>query len=234
MKSNHLLIILIISVVMCLVQLPRLFFVTESPVIATTTLPTILIDAGHGGEDGGAVSAAGDVESHINLAIALKLETLLLFYGIEPVLLREDDVALHDEGIDTVKARKTSDLKNRVELVNQYEDGFLLSIHQNFFTESQYSGAQVFYTDDSQETQEFATELQTLFRDNLNPDNNRPAKVVDSGIYLLNHVQVPALLIECGFLSNEEEAKRLVTSDYQQSIACILTAALLQKTNTLI
>lgn len=232
MKS--LLIAAIMVTVVLLLQLPGLFFQSKLPVLAPSATPTIIIDPGHGGEDGGAVAVSGEIESHINLAISLKLEQLLLFYGMEPILLRDEDVALHDAGIDTVKGRKTSDLKNRVAMVNEIEQGLLLSIHQNFYTQPQYSGAQVFYTDDSTETQDFAFLLQTLFREQLDPSNERSSKVVDPSIYLFNQIDTPALLIECGFLSNPEEASLLASDDYQQSIACILTVGLLQRNSTLI
>lgn len=201
-------------------------FHQESQVSGDFGEPTILIDAGHGGEDGGAVAITGMVESHINLAIALKLEQLLLFYGVAPVLVRTEDISLHDETANTFAEKKSSDLKNRVAMVNQYENGLLVSIHQNSYTESQYSGAQVFYTSEGQALGE---QLQDLFRVHLDPDNERVSKPVDTSLYLMNHVEVPALLVECGFLSNEGEAKLLASEAYQQKIACVLTAGLLTR-----
>lgn len=186
--------------------------------------PTILIDAGHGGEDGGAVGYSGEVESHINLNIALKLQQLMVLYGMDSVLLREEDVSLHDETATSVKEKKNSDLKQRVALVNGYDHGFLLSIHQNAFTQEQYYGAQVFYT---KETEDFAEYLQELLRVGLNPENERVSKPVAESLYLMNHVEVPAVLVECGFLSNEMEGKLLATEDYQQRIACLLAVGLL-------
>lgn len=187
----------------------------------------ILIDPGHGGEDGGAVSVLGDAESHINLSIALKLERLLLFYGSEPILLRHEDSSLHDDSASTIKEKKSSDLKNRVTFINNYDNAVLLSIHQNSYTEEQYHGAQVFYNDIQEESNRFFSEqLQELLRIHLNPENTRVSKPIDSNIYLMNHITVPAVLVECGFLSNYSEAKLLATSDYQQSLACVLTVAL--------
>lgn len=234
MKSNHLLVLSILFAVALVLQLPKILFRSETAVHLYPSTDTIVIDPGHGGEDGGAVAVTEDIESHINLAIALKLEQLLLFYGTQAVLLRETDISLHDEGLDTVKERKTSDLKNRVAMVNEIGDGLLLSIHQNFYTEPQYTGAQVFYTNDSPETGDFAAFMQGLLQEHLDPDNNRACKVVDSSLYLLNHVEMPALLIECGFLSNQEEATLLASDQYQQNIACILTAGLLQRSNSFI
>lgn len=185
---------------------------------------TIIIDPGHGGEDGGAVSLLGEVESEMNLSIALTLEQLLLFYGIVPVLLREEDVSLHEDTATTIKEKKSSDLKQRVSIVNGYENGFLLSIHQNSYTESQYHGAQVFY---NLEGESFGEHLQELLRVGLDPENQRVSKLVDSSIYLMNHVEVPAVLVECGFLSNPQEAEQLASKEYQKRIACVLAVGLL-------
>lgn len=185
---------------------------------------TIIIDPGHGGEDGGAVSLFGEVESEMNLSIALTLEKLLLFYGMEPVLLREEDISLHQDTATTIKEKKSSDLKQRVSIVNGYENGFLLSIHQNSYTEPQYHGAQVFY---NPEGEEFGQLLQELLREGLDPENQRVSKLVDSSIYLMNHVEVPAVLVECGFLSNPQEAEQLASKEYQKSIACVLAVSLL-------
>lgn len=234
MKSNYLLILSTLCAVALVLQLPKFLFRSEPAVHLYSSSDTIVIDPGHGGEDGGAVAVTGHIESHINLSIALKLEQLLLFYGTQPVLLRETDISLHDEGLSTVKERKTSDLKNRVAMVNELGEGLLLSIHQNFYTEAQYTGAQVFYTNDSPETGELAAFMQDLLREHLDPDNTRACKEVDTSLYLLNHVEMPALLIECGFLSNPEEATQLASDHYQQNIACILTAGLLQRNNSMI
>lgn len=234
MKTKYSLILCIILSSVFVTQLPKLLLKHQSPVSNFNPKTTIVIDAGHGGEDGGAVSAQGHVESHMNLAIALKLEQLLLFYGIEPVLLRDQDISLHDPDLDTVKERKTSDLKNRVSIINEIENAFLISIHQNFFTETQYTGAQVFYTEDSPETEAFALFLQTLLRENLDPSNKRTSKIVDPSLYLFQHIEGSGILLECGFLSNPEEALLLADPVYQQNIACVLVASLLQKNTTLI
>lgn len=186
----------------------------------------ILIDAGHGGEDGGAVGVSGEIESQINLAIALKLEQLLLLYGFEPVLLREEDISLHEDSAESISEKKSSDLKQRVSLINSYEDGILLSIHQNSFTDGKYYGAQVFYSENAQDLGEH---MQTALREGLDPSNERVSKLVDSGLYLMNRVEMPALLVECGFLSHHHEALLLGTSAYQQKIACVLVAGLLTR-----
>lgn len=193
---------------------------------STLDLPTIILDPGHGGEDGGAVSAAGAVESHINLDIVLKLEQVLLLYGVQPVLLREHDISLHDADATSFSQKKSSDLRNRVKMVEEIQQGLLVTIHQNAYPQTQYSGAQVFY---NPQAQELAVQLQTLLQETLDPNNNRASKPVDSGVYLMNQVTCPALLVECGFLSNPQEAALLENPEYQTKIACAIATALLRQ-----
>lgn len=234
MKGNHVIIVVIVCMMVLLLQMQHIWVREEVVVTGVSDLPTIIIDAGHGGEDGGAVGITGAIESHINLAIALNLEQLLLFYGIEPILLRREDTSLDDGTGATVRERKTADLKQRVALVNDIgkeTDAILLSIHQNFFQEEKYQGAQVFYTSQGEE---FATQLQELLRISLNSDNNRSAKPVESSVYLMNQILVSGYLIECGFLSNYEEATLLESDEYQLKIACAITAGLFQQQSRLI
>lgn len=216
----------ILLVICALPPLKELFFREQSTVSGRLPGPVIILDAGHGGEDGGAVGQNAVVESHINLAIVLTLEPLLSFYGKEVLLLRDEDISLHQEGLDSVKERKTSDLKNRVALVNEVEDGLLLSIHQNFYSQEKYFGAQVFYREGSED---FADLMQDLLIEHLNPDNHRVAKAVDPSLYLMNQVTVPSVLVECGFLSNLEEEALLATKEYQVKIACVLATAVFRR-----
>lgn len=177
---------------------------------------TIVIDAGHGGEDGGTSSASGILEKDINLQIALKLQELLQSSGYEVVMTRSEDTDLGDSSLETVAQRKSSDLENRLELINNSGADLVISIHQNYFEESQYSGAQCFYySDDSKILAEI---LQESLVTSLDPDNNRTASFVD-GKYLLNNSNIPTCIVECGFLSNEEETLLLSDDDYQSEIA---------------
>ena len=150
---------------------------------------TLILDAGHGGEDGGASTAAGQKESDINLAIVLKTQALMAFLGVEPQL-----------------------------------NALFISIHQNHFTDSRYSGTQVFFNSGDLNRQ-WGEDTQEIFRQILNPQNNREAKPVPDGIYLFDHISCPAILVECGFLSNGEEAALLVTDAYQRKVAVALTGA---------
>ena len=193
------------------------------PVSVTRAAPLIL-DAGHGGEDGGAVSVTGVPESRVNLEIVQKLRDTLALYGVDPVVLREEDVSLHDPEASTLREKKRSDLKNRVRAVEAVEGGTLLSIHQNSYPGSQYRGAQVFYAPTGG-SRELAELLQTALREELQPDNDRQAKPIPESVYLMNHVSCPAVLVECGFLTNPEEEARLRDGGYQRQLAAVLAGA---------
>ena len=186
---------------------------------------TLVIDPGHGGADGGAVSAIGRKESDINLSVALKTRDLAVLLGIPCAMTREDDSAL-DEGVGTLSQRKASDLKHRAEIVNDAANALLVSIHQNHFPQAKYHGAQVFYakTDGSDD---LARLMQQLLRVSLDTTNNRAVKPC-SGVYLMEHIHCPAVLVECGFLSNAAEEEKLHNSDYQKKIAAAVVAAVSQ------
>ena len=189
--------------------------------------PVLVLDAGHGGEDGGAVSLTGAPESQINLAIVQKLDLLLGLCGQSPVVLRQEDISLHDSEADTLREKKVSDLKNRVAMVEGTENGVLLSIHQNMFTNAKYHGAQVFYAP-THGSQEFAVHTQEVLRQTVDQTNERQAKPIPDTVYLMNHITRPAILVECGFLSNPEEEGKLRSEGYQLQLAAALTGAWLQ------
>jgi len=193
---------------------------------------TLILDAGHGGEDGGALSASGTKESDINLSVVLKLDALLAFCGVNSVLTRGEDISLHSDGSHTLREKKVSDLKNRVKLVDSSENALLMSVHQNYFTDPVYSGAQVFYNL-GDFSRQWGEHTQELLRQTLNSDNTRKAKLIAESVYLFKHISCPAILIECGFLSNGEEASLLLTDAYQRKIAVALTGAALHQLQTL-
>ena len=184
-----------------------------------------VIDAGHGGEDGGAVSCSGVKESGINLDIALRVNDMLHLLGAETVMIRKADVSVHTSG-NSIGARKASDLRERVRIVNSMENSILISIHQNYFTQSQYSGAQMFYNDQAG-AMELAKSLQDSFLSTINRGSNRQSKKVD-GIYLLENIQRPGILVECGFLSNPQEEALLRTGEYQKKICCVIATTLVR------
>lgn len=186
----------------------------------------IIIDPGHGGEDGGAVSLTGARESNINLEIAKKLDQMFRLCGFQTYLLRKEDISLHKGECKNFSEKKVSDLKNRVALVNAVRPGILISIHQNHFSDSKYSGAQVFYAQTPQ-SKEFAELAQTALRQGLNPENHRQIKQSQS-VYLMENILCPGILVECGFLSHPTEELQLQDPQYQRKIACALVGALSQ------
>jgi N-acetylmuramoyl-L-alanine amidase len=183
----------------------------------------IVVDAGHGGIDGGATSCTGVLESSINLEIALRLNDLLRFMGYETVMVRTTDTSIHTQG-NTIAAQKVSDLKERVSLVNNIENALLISIHQNTYPDGRYSGAQVFYAD-GQESKSLADRLQGDFRSILNSGSKRQSKP-STGIYLMQNIRKPGVLIECGFLSNPEEEARLREPEYQRKLCCVVVSGI--------
>lgn len=191
--------------------------------------PVVVIDPGHGGEDGGAVAPDGTEEADINLAVAQRLDLLLRFLGQDTLLLRDSDISLHDPSASTIREKKVSDIHNRVDTINAQTDPRLISIHQNFFPSSKYHGAQVFYGGNPR-SQPWAELTRTTLRSCLDPENQREAKPIDRGIYLMNHISCPALLIECGFLSNPEERCLLKDGSYQTALAAAIAGSYIQST----
>lgn len=195
---------------------------TVAEMIPMERLHRIVIDAGHGGEDGGAISCTGKSESGYNLQIALRLNDLLQLLGYDTVMIRTTDTSVYTSG-QTISQKKVSDLKQRVRIVDRTYNALLLSIHQNTFPEEKYSGAQVFYGN-IQGSEELAKELQQELVSSLNPGSNRKAKQ-GKGIYLLDKTSAPGVLIECGFLSNRQEEEKLRSPEYQKKLCCVISAA---------
>lgn len=181
----------------------------------------IVLDAGHGGEDGGATSCTGVLESGINLEITLRLRDLLHLLGRETRMIRTSDISVYTKG-GSIAQKKMSDLKERVRIVNSTPNAMLLSIHQNNFSDSRYSGAQVFYAD-TQGSERLAKVLQCALISSLNKGSNRKCKKSD-GVYLMEHISCPGILVECGFLSNPVEEARLRSRDYQQKLCCVIAS----------
>ena len=189
----------------------------------------VIIDAGHGGVDGGAVSCTGVYESHLNLQIALKLEDLMHLLGIRTVMIRDTDRSVYTEG-NTIAAKKVSDIKERTRIVNSTPNALLVSIHQNNFPDPRYNGTQIFYNG-QQQSKELAKQLQSTFRSTLSPNNRRQAKK-SSRVYLMEHINCTAVLVECGFLSNPQEEAKLRESTYQAGICCVIASGISQYLNT--
>ena len=189
---------------------------------------TVVIDPGHGGQDGGAVAADGTAESEINLAVSLRLEGILRFAGVPTEMTRREDVMVCDPGLSTMRQRKVSDIHNRVELVNGIPGAVLLSIHQNSLPSSPVThGAQAFRNREP-EAEALAQTMQDTLNTVVNTHRAKEPKQIAESIYLMNHVTVPAVLVECGFLSNEEETARLRQGEYQTKLAAAIAAGYLQ------
>ncbi len=182
---------------------------------------TVIIDAGHGGVDGGATSCTGVLESQINLEIALKLDDLMHFLGINTQMIRTTDCSIYTEG-ETIAQKKVSDLKERVKIVNNIDNGLLVSIHQNHFSDDKYSGAQVFYAE-TEGSKELAGNLQKALIQTVNPGSRRATKKADS-VYLMQHIQCTGILLECGFLSNSNEEYLLRDDGYQKRICSVIAS----------
>lgn len=180
---------------------------------------TVVIDAGHGGEDGGASGSSGVKEKDLNLVIAKDLEQLLMVSGYQVVMTRTSDTAIGDNTLSTIRARKVSDMHQRLKILEDQGNCIFISIHQNYFTQSQYSGTQIFYSKNNSESKPLSEDIRTRVVELLQKDNKRETKPATSSIYLLWETKVPAVLVECGFLSNTQEEARLKDPVYQQRIA---------------
>lgn len=190
--------------------------------------PIIVVDAGHGGFDGGASTDDGVSEKGINLNIALYLKDYLNFFGFQVVMTRETDTSTEDEGLTTIRSRKSSDLHNRMALMEKTENAIFVSIHQNHYSSSQYSGAQVFYSGNfSEQSSVLAQNIQESIVYYLQPGNTRQIKPCGTSVYLIYNAVKPAVLVECGFLSNYEEAENLKTKDYQRKMAFSIALGIL-------
>ena len=185
--------------------------------------PIVIIDAGHGGFDGGAVAKDGTVEKDINLSIALYLREYLSVFDIKTIMIRETDCSVEDDGLNTIRQRKTSDLHNRMKLMEETDNAIFISIHQNKYPDGKYSGTQVFYSPKTkEESQALAQTIQDCVINTLQKDNKRQIKECGTSVYLMYNAVKPAVLVECGFLSNYEETNKLKTPEYQKKIAfCI-------------
>ena len=179
--------------------------------------PTVIIDAGHGGIDGGAVGETGATEKKINLEIAKKMRAMLGIFGYDTLMTRIGDDYAYENG-NTIREKKISDTKARVEMINNTKNAYLISVHLNHFSQEKYFGAQVFHTNDNN-AKTVAENIQETLRRGVDKNNKRLSKEVGKNIYIMNKINCPGVLVECGFLSNPREEKLLQTEDYQKRIA---------------
>ena len=191
-------------------------------IVQTVALPvsnkTIVIDAGHGVPDEGAQSSNGTTEAETNLKIALKLQNLLEQSGSTVILTRSDENAIYDINSKTLKEKKISDIHNRVKIGNESSADIFVSIHLNKIPQQQYWGWQCFYKEADEKSQKLAKSLQTNLNEAIQKDNKRVAMKLDN-VYIIKHVEIPISIVECGFLSNQEEEKMLLDDMYQNRLA---------------
>lgn len=199
----------------------------QGELVRDTRTPTVILDPGHGGIDGGCVSVDGASEKGINLAIALTTRDILSSLGYEVVLTRDTDISIHDKGVEGIGNQKKSDMKNRLSIINSYENAVAVSIHQNQFTDPSYSGAQMFYSNSSDLSDKLASCVQSAFVKNLQPDNVRETKEIGNDLYLLYNANCPMIMAECGFLSNDEESKLLQSEEYQKKVAFTIATGII-------
>ncbi|MCI7350966.1 MAG: N-acetylmuramoyl-L-alanine amidase [Ruminococcus sp.] len=187
--------------------------------ISADTAPVIVLDAGHGGMDGGCSSADGVPEKGINLNIMLSVRDMCRVFGYQTDVTRERDISIHDSGIQGIANQKKSDMDNRLALFNKYPKAVCVSIHQNKFTDPQFSGAQMFYSPTNPESERLAQIMQGKFVENIQPENTREIKLCGKELFLCYFSNNPTIMAECGFLSNPDEAAKLKTEEYQKQVA---------------
>lgn len=195
---------------------------------ATSNAPIVIIDAGHGGEDGGTVGINGVYEKDLNLKIAKKLDTMLKSAGIRTVMTRTTDILLYDRNEDYEGRKKMLDMAKRLKISESYENAIFISIHMNSFPVSKYSGLQVYYSPNDPLSRELAERIQVMTKDALMQENTRKIKASNGKIFLLDRMNIPSVLIECGFLSNPAECDKLCDEAYQNELAATICCAILE------
>lgn len=194
----------------------------EIKTIETVALPVdnkvIVIDAGHGVPDEGAQSSNGTTEAESNLKIALKVQNLLEQSGATVILTRSDENAIYDIDSNTLKQKKISDIHNRVKIGNESQADIFVSIHLNKIPQQQYWGWQCFYKNGDEKSIKLAKSLQANLNDAIQEENKRVAMKLDT-VYIMKHVEIPISIVECGFLSNQEEEKKLLDDEYQNKLS---------------
>ncbi len=189
---------------------------------------TIILDAGHGGEDGGASSADGLLEKDLNLALALTMRDILLANGVNVILTRDTDTLLYDRNVDFQGRKKMLDMAARLKIAEEAPDAVFVSLHMNTYPHPSCQGVQVWYSENHNTSIEIAKTIHTTTKEILQPENDRPVKRSGSSIYLLHHLECPAVLVECGFLSSPEEAALLGDESYRQQLALTLCMGILR------
>ena len=228
-KLALLALLLLIAVVLSATAILRWKTGKSRSVFSESGNPILVIDAGHGGTDGGAVSDAGTTESELNLSISKKMYALSHLLGMDVVMTRESEELNYPPEADTIRKKKVYDQKQRIAAINSISNAVLISVHQNMFPSSQPRGPQVLYA-----ATEMSRNLAELTQENLRlllPSNTRTATQISDSIYLMKNIHCPAILVECGFLSNPEDEYLLKNENYQRKISLLLICSYLQFLN---
>lgn len=189
---------------------------------------TIILDAGHGGEDGGASSADGLLEKELNLALALTMRNILVANGFDVILTRDNDTLLYDRNVNFQGRKKMLDMAARLKIANETPNAVFISLHMNTYPHPSCQGVQVWYSANNTLSNDLAKSIHQTTQELLQPENERPIKQSGSSIYLLHHLECPAVLVECGFLSNPAEAALLGDESYRQQLALTLCMGILR------
>lgn len=212
------LLLIILTIALCSVYLVKYNKVSAS----AGDIKTVVIDAGHGGPDGGAVADDGTCEKNINLNIAYCLKSLCVASGYKAVLTRKTDELICDDKTASLREQNVSDLHNRLDIAESYSNNIFVSIHLNKFEDGRYWGAQTFYSPNNGDSKVLSDLILENITNSIQPDNIRKSKEMDSSVYIIYNATMPAVLVECGFLSNADELKLLKSDKYQQKLAfCI-------------
>lgn len=218
-----------LAFLLCMTLLCGALFQCKNRAQATSaSFPTVVLDAGHGGEDGGASDAKGRSEKDLNLAMAKKIADYLSENGVAVILTREDDRMLYDKSPNASGSKKRRDLEGRLAICKEVENPIFVSIHMNAFPQAQYHGLQVWYGVKNETSKALAQAIQSSVKEALQPENDRQVKAATSAIFLLDNLDCPAILVECGFLSNPTEAELLQDETYQSALAKEISIAILK------
>ena len=231
MKNKPLIVVITVISVLFAVFL----LIKHNPIVTNSTNINndfnIIIDAGHGGEDGGAVAPDGSLEKDYNLDIALRLKQVLTFYGYNVITTRTTDTMTCNDGLKTQREKKISDIRNRLKLINSIDNPVFVSIHQNKFSDPSQHGSQVFYSKNNSHSKTLADEIQNSIISTIQIDNRRKTKPSGTEIYLLYHSHVPSVLVECGFLSNNDDLLKLKEDKYRNELAIVIADGIINFLN---
>ncbi len=233
--NNSLFLYLLIAILLILASFSLLSFYDRyanddnMQISSSFELRAFIIDAGHGGKDGGAISVTGTPEKELNLFVANNIDAIMRALGYKIIMTRNTDCELTVK--DSNESRKMQDLKGRLNISANNPNIPFVSIHMNKFTNERYSGLQVYYSDNNILSGKIANNIQNTVKSVLQPTNNRKSKAATSSIYILSKIKSPAVLIECGFISNHNEANLLDNSEYRKELSLTIVSALTSDLN---